>query len=57
MNILDELAAKIGKLEVENTMLKAKIIELDAKLKEGEQVNDDLQGVQSHDTHNRGESE
>lgn len=57
MNILDELAAKIGKLEVENTMLKAKIIELDAKLKDGEQENDDLQGVQSHDTDNRGESE
>lgn len=57
MNILDELAAKIGKLEVENTMLKAKIIELDAKLKEGEQVNGDLQGVQPHDTDNRGESE
>lgn len=56
MNILDELAAKIGKLEVENTMLKAKIIELDAKLKEGEQVNDDLQGIQPHDTDNRGES-
>lgn len=57
MNILDELAAKIGKLEVENTMLKAKIIELDAKLKEGEQVNDDLQGIQPYDTDNRGESE
>lgn len=57
MNILNELAAKIGKLEVENTMLKSKIIELDAKLKEGEQVNDDIQGVQPHDTDNRGESE